>query len=76
MDHTLVVSKLSVMAKPNHHSKPAPKPKISVNICKNYSKKETFKNEIQNKNDFQLRESVDESWQAMETVIYESAKSA
>ena len=39
-------------------------------------KKETFNNEIQNKNDLQLRESVDESWQSMETAIYESAKSA
>ena len=43
-----------------------------VNII---AEKETFKNEIQNKNGFQLRESVDESWQAMETAIYESAKS-
>ena len=42
-----------------------------VNII---SQKETFKDDKQSKNDFQLRESVDESWQAMETVIYESAK--
>ena len=39
-----------------------------VNII---AEKETFKNEIQNKNGFQLREPVDESWQAMETTIYE-----
>ena len=44
-------------------------------MCKHYSKKETFKNEIQNKNDLQLCESVDESWQAMETAIYESIQS-
>ena len=43
-----------------------------VNIIK---KKQTFKNVIENKNDFQLHGSVDESRQAMETAIYESAKS-
>ena len=60
-DHTLV-SKLSVKAKPKHHSTPAPRPKVYVNMCKHYSEKETFKNEIQIKNDFQLLVSVDENW--------------
>ena len=38
--------------------------------------KKLLKNEIHNKNDFQLCKSVDESLQAMETTVYESAKSA
>ena len=41
--------KLSVKVKPKHHSKPAPKRKINVNICKHYSKKEAFKNENKQK---------------------------
>ena len=36
MDHTLVVSKLSVKAKQKHHTKPAPKSKTNVNMCKHY----------------------------------------
>ena len=37
-------------------------------------KKKTFKNDIQNKH-FKLHDSVDESWQATETAIYNSAQS-
>ena len=53
IDHTLVVSKLSIKAKPEHYSKPAPRPKLNVNMCKHYSKdkkkKNPFKNEIKTK---------------------------
>ena len=73
-DHTLFVSMLSVKATSKHHSKPAPKHKINASMCKHYAKKETFHNGIENTNEFQLRESVDESWKAMKT-IYESAVS-
>ena len=43
-------------------------------MCKHHSKIETIKTEIHNKN-FQLCESVDESWQAMEISINKSARS-
>ena len=48
-----------------------------MSTCVNITpKKESLKNEMQSKNDFYLPVSVDESWQAMETAIHESAKSA